>query len=80
MHHARRLVLCLTVYPITLKLVFVIQVLNSTFTLILIMTGISGKDTIDTRRSTPGVIVVMAGGLVNWISKLQPIVAVSSME
>jgi hypothetical protein len=34
----------------------------------------------DTRRSTSGVIVVMAGGLVNWISKLQPIVAVSSME
>jgi hypothetical protein len=31
----------------------------------------------DTRRSTLGVILVMAGGLVNWISKLQPIVAVS---
>lgn len=34
----------------------------------------------DTRRSTSGGIVMMAGGPVNWISKLQPIVAVSSME
>jgi hypothetical protein len=33
----------------------------------------------DTKRSTSGFIVVKAGGLVNWISKLQPIVAVSSM-
>jgi hypothetical protein len=31
-------------------------------------------------RFTSGVIVVIAGGLVNWISKLQPVVAVSSME
>ncbi len=34
----------------------------------------------DTRRSTSGVIVIMARGPVNWLSKLQPIVAVSSME
>ena len=34
----------------------------------------------DTRRSTSGGIVIMAGGLVVWLSKLQPIVAVSSME
>ena len=34
----------------------------------------------DTRRSTSGVIVMMARGPVNWLSKLQPIVAVSSME
>ena len=34
----------------------------------------------DTRRSTSGGIVMMAGGPVNWLSKLQPIVAVSSME
>ena len=34
----------------------------------------------DTRRSTSGFIVLMAGGPVNWISKLQPIVTVSSME
>jgi hypothetical protein len=31
-------------------------------------------------RFTSCVIVVIAGGLVNWISKLQPVVAVSSME
>jgi hypothetical protein len=34
----------------------------------------------DTRRSTSGFIVMMAGGPVNWMSKLQPIVALSSME
>jgi hypothetical protein len=34
----------------------------------------------DTRRSTSGGIVIMAGGLVHWLSKLQPIVTVSSME
>lgn len=34
----------------------------------------------DTRRSTSGFIVMMASGPVNWISKLQPIVTVSSME
>ena len=34
----------------------------------------------DTRRSTSGVLIVMAGGPVNWMSKLQPIVTVSSME
>ena len=34
----------------------------------------------DTRRSTSGGIVIMAGGPINWLSKLQPIVAVSSME
>jgi hypothetical protein len=34
----------------------------------------------DTRRSTSGTIVLMAGGPVNWMSKLQPIVALSSME
>jgi hypothetical protein len=32
-----------------------------------------------TRRSTSG-IVIMAGGLVHWLSKLQPIVTVSSMQ
>ena len=45
----------------------------------LIRTGPSTSDK-DTRRSTSGGIVMMAGGPVNWISKLQPIVAVSSME
>jgi len=34
----------------------------------------------DTRRSTSGGIVLMAGGPVCWLSKLQPIVTVSSME
>ena len=34
----------------------------------------------DTQRSTSGALIVMAGGPVNWISKLQPIVIVSSME
>jgi hypothetical protein len=34
----------------------------------------------DTRRSTSGFIVIMAGGPVVWMSKLQVIVAVSSME
>ena len=34
----------------------------------------------DTRRSTSGVLIMMAGGPVNWMSKLQPIVTVSSME
>ena len=35
----------------------------------------------DIRRSTSGLVVLMAGGPVNWLSKLQPIiVAVSSME
>ena len=34
----------------------------------------------DTRRSTSGVLVLMAGSPVSWLSKLQPIVAVSSME
>jgi hypothetical protein len=34
----------------------------------------------DTRRSTSVDIVIMAGGPINWLSKLQPIVAVSSME
>jgi hypothetical protein len=34
----------------------------------------------DTRRSTSGGIVIMAGGPINWLSKLQPIVVVSSME
>ena len=34
----------------------------------------------DTRLSTSGVLIMMAGGPVNWISKLQPIVTVSSME
>jgi hypothetical protein len=43
MHRARLLVVCLTTYHITLLLVFVIQVLNSTFTLILILTGVATK-------------------------------------
>jgi hypothetical protein len=34
----------------------------------------------DTRRSTSRGIVIMAGGPINWLSKLQPIVNVSSME
>jgi len=34
----------------------------------------------DTRRSTSGYLVIMAGAPVCWMSKLQPIVAVSSME
>ena len=34
----------------------------------------------DTRRSTSGNIVLMAGAPVNWLSKLQAIVTVSSME
>jgi len=34
----------------------------------------------DTRRSTSGFVVLMAGGPVNWLSKLQVIVALSSME
>jgi hypothetical protein len=34
----------------------------------------------DTRRSTSGGIVIMAGGPINWLSKLQPVVTVSSME
>jgi hypothetical protein len=34
----------------------------------------------DTRRSTSGGIVIMAKGPINWLLKLQPIVAVSSME
>lgn len=34
----------------------------------------------DTRRSTSGIVVIMAGGLVSWYSKLQSIVAASSME
>ena len=33
-----------------------------------------------TRRSTTEVLVIMAGDPVNWISKLQPIVTVSSKE
>ena len=35
---------------------------------------------VDTRRSTSGNIVLMANGPVSWMSKLQPIVATSSME
>ena len=35
---------------------------------------------LDTRRSTSGYVVVMAGAPIVWMSKLQPIVAVSSME
>ena len=35
----------------------------------------------DTRRSASGVLIIMmAGGPVNWMSKQQPIVTVSSME
>jgi hypothetical protein len=34
----------------------------------------------DTRRSTSGYVIFMAGAPVCWMSKLQPIVAVSSME
>ena len=34
----------------------------------------------DTRRSTSCVRIMMAGGSVNWISEIQPIVTVSSME
>ena len=34
----------------------------------------------DTRRSTSGVLIVMAGGPVNWMSKFQPIATVPSME
>ena len=34
----------------------------------------------DIRRSTSGVLIKMAGGPVNWMSKLQPIVTVSSIE
>ena len=34
----------------------------------------------DTRRSTSGFVVCLGGGVINWLSKLQPIVTVSSME
>ena len=34
----------------------------------------------DKLKSTNGYVVYMAGGPVDWISKLQPIVTVSSME
>ena len=34
----------------------------------------------DTRRSTSGVLIMMAGGPVTWMTKLQPIVTASSME
>ena len=34
----------------------------------------------DTRWSTSGVLIKMAGGPDNWMSKLQPIVTVPSME
>ena len=34
----------------------------------------------DTQRSTTGVLVMMTGRPVNWISKLQPIRIVSSMD
>jgi hypothetical protein len=60
--------------------VFFIQVLNATFTLVPILTGVATR-TQGGPRSTSGVIAVLAGGLVNLISKLQPTVAVlSSME
>lgn len=35
---------------------------------------------LDTRRSTSGYVVLVAGGPTAWMSKLQPIVATSSME
>jgi hypothetical protein len=35
---------------------------------------------LDTRRSTSGYIIIVAGGPTSWMSKLQPIVAASSME
>jgi hypothetical protein len=35
---------------------------------------------LDTRRSTSGYVVMMAGGPISWMSKLQSIVATSSME
>ena len=34
----------------------------------------------DTRQPTSGVLIMMAGGPVKWMSKLQPIATVSSME
>jgi hypothetical protein len=38
-----------------------------------------GSD-LDSRRSTSGYVVMMAGGPISWMSKLQPIVATSAME
>ena len=47
------------------------------------MVGFTDSDwasDLDTRRSTSGYLVLMSGGPVCWMSKLQPIVATSSME
>lgn len=35
---------------------------------------------VDTRRSTTGYVFIVAGGIVTWASKLQPTVALSSVE
>ena len=35
---------------------------------------------VDTMRSTTGFVIMMHGGIVNWLSKLQPAVALSTPE
>ena len=35
---------------------------------------------VDTMRSTTGFAIMMHGGIVNWLSKLQPTVALSTAE
>jgi len=37
-------------------------------------------DCVDTGRSTPGFVTMMAGGAIGWYSKLQTIVALSTTE
>jgi hypothetical protein len=37
-------------------------------------------DSVDSRKSTPGCVVVRNGGAFSWMNKLQDVVALSSVE
>jgi hypothetical protein len=76
MHPTRLPVVFLIICHIILLSLYVIQERRSIYMSTPTPTGL----VTDTRRSISGGIVIMAGGPINWLSKLQPIVAVSSME